>query len=240
MPVTSSAITHIGTVRTTNEDAILDYSDAGLWAVADGMGGHAAGDFASNCIIEHLTRTGDQYRGKHLVEQMMQALTDAHNTIFRYSQTLDGHPMIGSTIVVLILEEDNYHCFWSGDSRCYLLREDSLSPITTDHTEAEDLRTKGEFPTLLSPEDQSKLENTLIHAVGIDADTPYIEYATGNIYENDYFYLCSDGINKIFSDEEILERLQNTPIEDINPSLVEASLSLSAPDNLSSIIININ
>lgn len=240
MSIISDAVTHIGSVRTTNEDAILDYADAGLWAVADGMGGHEAGDYASQCIIEHLTQAGHQYRGRTLVDHMAQVLAKAHSAIFQHSQQLNGSPLIGSTIVILILEDDNYHCFWSGDSRCYLLRDNALTSITRDHTEAEELRASGQPFSQLSADDAIRIENTLTHAIGIDCDAPYIEYVTGNIYENDAFFLCSDGINKIFSDEEILNRLLNAPIEKINQDFIEDSHLLNAPDNLSSIIVNIN
>ncbi len=240
MPVLSNAVTHVGTVRKANEDAILDYTDAGLWAVADGMGGHTAGDYASQCVIEHLEAAGDQYRGRDLVNMITDTLNDAHHTIFQHSQSLDGSPLIGSTIVVLLLEEDNYHCFWSGDSRCYLLRDGEMSTITKDHTEAEELRARGELSPHLSPEEEIRIENTLIHAIGIDNEQPYIEYTTGNIYENDCFFLCSDGINKIFSDDQILNRLQSLPINQINDSFLDDALCTGAPDNLSSIIITIS
>lgn len=239
MSLLSDAITHIGSVRTTNEDAILDYADAGLWAVADGMGGHAAGDYASQCVIDYLTDAGRQYRGRALVDMMTQVLNNAHRHIFQYSQRLSGSPLIGSTIVVLILEEDNYHCFWSGDSRCYLLRDSNMQTLTTDHTEAEDLRSRGELPSYLSHEEEVRIENTLIHAIGIDDEEPFIEYVTGNIYEDDCFYLCSDGINKVFTDEQIFSRLRGAHIDQINESFIEDSLSKNAPDNLSSIIVSL-
>ena len=234
-----NAITHIGNVRTTNEDAILSYSDAGLWAVADGMGGHTAGDYASQCLIDSLSAACERYKGNYLVERIRQIINSAHQTIFAYSQQMPDRPVIGTTIAVLALEADNFHCFWSGDSRCYLQRNGQLSMLTRDHTEAEQLISEGDLLSELPPEQRSRAENTLVHAIGIDGGLPHIDYVTGHLYENDRFYLCSDGINKIFNDTEINARLNNRDIEAINQSFLADALNNYAPDNLSSIIIDV-
>jgi len=239
MPITSDALTHLGTVRTDNEDAILAYPDAGLWAVADGMGGHQAGDYASQCLIEHLHHAAEQYRGQDLVDNILPILTEAHQAIYQHSQQLEGQPIIGSTIVVLILEADNYHCFWSGDSRCYLSREEKFTPITYDHTEAHALLASGDSMRHFSHTEKVQAQNTLVHAMGIDAEAPHIDYVRGYIYEDDRFFLCSDGVNKIYSDSELRHRLQHDNIETINIDLIEQAPEGHIPDNLSSIIIHI-
>jgi protein phosphatase len=233
------AICHVGTVRTTNEDAVLSYADAGLWAVADGMGGHQAGDYASQCLIDHISRACDKYKGNYLVERIRQIITNAHLSIYEHSQQMPGTPLIGTTIVVLALEADNFHCFWSGDSRCYLLRDSQLTALTNDHTEASEMIASGENPDSLSNEERTRAENTLVHAIGIDNDPPHIDYVTGYIYEGDRFLLCSDGINKIFSDDDICTRLNNGNIGEINQSFLDDALSNNAPDNLSNIIVSV-
>ncbi|MBX2809306.1 MAG: serine/threonine-protein phosphatase [Cellvibrionaceae bacterium] len=233
------ALSHSGKLRKINEDAILCDSDTGLWAVADGMGGHQAGDYASQCLIEHLQIHCRHYTGPALLNQMIKTLETAHHCIFNYSQQLPKRPIIGTTVVVLLLEADNFHCFWSGDSRCYLLRERQLSALTQDHTEAQLMHTIRGHDHLLSPTEKIRAENTLIHAIGIDQNTPYIDYCKGTIYENDRFLLCSDGINKVYSDDDICSRLHQEPIERINQSLLDDALKHSAPDNLSSIIIGL-
>ncbi|MGH1485287.1 MAG: PP2C family protein-serine/threonine phosphatase [Cellvibrionaceae bacterium] len=233
------AICHVGSVRTTNEDAILSYADAGLWAVADGMGGHEAGDYASQCLIDHLSRACDKYKGNYLVERIRQIITNAHLSIFEHSQQMAGKPLIGSTIVVLALEADNFHCFWSGDSRCYLLRDNTLNALTNDHTEAEAMLAEGGSPETLSDEEKIRAENTLVHAIGIDNEPPHVDYVSGYIYEGDRFLLCSDGINKIFTDEDINSRIAQNNIGEINQSFLDDALSSHAPDNLSSIIISV-
>ncbi len=239
MSVISHAITHVGTKREINEDAVLSHLDAGVWAVADGMGGHQGGDFASQCLIDHLSRACDQYKGNYLVQRIKQIITNAHLSIFKHSQQISGQPVIGSTIVVLALEADNFHCFWSGDSRCYLLRDNELCVLTTDHTEAQEMLACG-GSTTMSHAEKVQAENTLVHAIGIDNQPPHIDYISGHIYENDCFFLCSDGINKIYSDDEICSRLLSGSAEDINHSFLNDGLSINnVPDNLSSIIVAI-
>lgn len=234
-----NAITHVGCVRTTNEDAILSHIDAGLWAVADGMGGHEAGDYASKHLIDYLATACDRYKGNYLVERIRQVINNAHHSIFEHSQQMPGKPIIGTTIVVLALEADNFHCFWSGDSRCYLFRNKQLTSLTKDHTESERLIATGNSLSTLTPQERTRAENTLVHAIGIDGGTPYIDYVTGYLHEDDRFFLCSDGINKIFNDTEINARLNNSDIHIINQSFLRDALNNNAPDNLSSIIVNV-
>jgi serine/threonine protein phosphatase PrpC len=234
-----NAFCHTGTVRSTNEDAILSHPTAGVWAVADGMGGHVGGEFASQCLIQHLHAACERYKGNYLVERLRDVITQAHKAIYQHSLSLHGQPIIGSTIVILALEADNFHCFWTGDSRCYLYRDQQLSMLTEDHTEAQALIAHGENISYLSHELRQRAENTLLHAIGVDDQKPHIDYVSGYLYERDRFFLCSDGINKIFSDAEIGERLAEPSIETINRDFLGDALQDQAPDNLSSVIVSV-
>jgi protein phosphatase len=233
------AICHRGTERTRNEDAVLACPEAGLWAVADGMGGHQAGDFASQCLIEYLSEACAYYKGNALVHKVQDFITQAHLAIYKHSLQLAGKPMIGSTIVTLVLEADNFHCFWSGDSRCYLLRNQKLTLLTEDHTEAQTLMASGGHSGLTQTEKISA-ENTLVHAIGIDNEAPHIDYVSGYLYENDRFLLCSDGINKIYNDYELTARMQMGDAELINQLMLSDALNSGAPDNLSSVIVELD
>lgn len=235
----SHSLTHTGNVRPHNEDAILAKTERGLWAVADGMGGHTAGDFASQYLISHLQQYSEQYEGKELSDKIFQCLSEAHQFIYQHSRCLPEQPIIGTTIVVLVMESDHYHCYWSGDSRCYLMRDNALSLITTDHTEAEQLMQTSEFMAAMSPKEQLRAENTLVHAIGIDNSLPYIDYVTDYIYEGDRFLLCSDGINKVYDDSELAYRMQGNDVCDINVRFIDDAVNGHAPDNLSSIVIGI-
>ena len=236
--ITTSGLTHIGTVRKKNEDAILSMPSAGLWAVADGMGGHLAGDFASQCIVEHLQKAALAYSGSELVSKAEQALKDANDEIYAYSQSLPDQKIVGSTVTVLIMEGEHYHCFWSGDSRCYLLRESQFVALTRDHTEAQEMVEQGRLSIDLV--DSVPESNVLTQAIGIGPD-PEIEYITEYIYEQDTFLLCSDGLNKVFSDAVLKRSLlrSQASIEMINQRFFADALQKGAPDNISSIIVSI-
>lgn len=234
--IATSSFTHTGTVRQRNEDAILAMPSSGLWAVADGMGGHQAGDYASQCIIEHLQRAGEQAKGAALVEAVTEALNAANLEIFNYSQGAE-HSIVGSTVTVLVMEGEHYHCFWCGDSRCYILRDDQFVALTQDHTEAQEMVANGE----LSPElaDSVPEANVLTNAIGIGPEVS-IDYVKDYIYEQDVFLLCTDGLNKVFSDGHLRETLlSGGDVEAINQGWLAQSLKEGAPDNISSIIVSL-
>ena len=233
--ILTSSMSHTGSIRKLNEDALIAIPASGLWAVADGMGGHDAGDYASRCLIGHLYDAASIYKGKNLVEQVPIAIQNANQELFDLSKKENPHSIIGTTIVVLVLEGEKYHCFWSGDSRCYLLRDNQLQPITRDHTEAEELLAQGytieEFP-------DPSTAAMLTYAVGVDK-TAHIDYTTDYIYEADRFLLCTDGITKIYSDSDIARKISENNIDQINQQFLTGALDAGAPDNLSSIIVSL-
>lgn len=233
--IASSSMTHTGSIRKLNEDAMIAIPEAGLWAVADGMGGHEAGDYASRCLISHLYEIASHFQGQTLAKKIPEAIQKANQELFELSHSQNNKSIIGTTIVVLVLENDRYHCFWSGDSRCYLLRGNQLQPITRDHTEAEELLAKGytieQFP-------DPSTAAMLTYAVGVD-ETAHIDYTTDYIYESDRFLLCTDGITKIYSDSDIAKKIAENNIDQINQQFLAGALDAGAPDNLTSIIVSL-
>src|SRR5436305_12122974 len=135
----SHALTHVGLVRHRNEDACLDRRDIGLWAVADGMGGHQAGDYASTSIVaalEELQPAGD-------LEAMASAcaarLSEVDAELRARAAMLGPAAVIASTVVVLLAKEAEYACVWAGDSRLYRWRDGELRRVTTDHSRVQEL-----------------------------------------------------------------------------------------------------
>ncbi|RYG31342.1 MAG: serine/threonine-protein phosphatase, partial [Burkholderiales bacterium] len=128
----AGAASHVGCVRKINEDAWLDRSEVGLWAVADGVGGHAAGDVASSEVISALNRVSDFSSAFAFRRNVRNSLFQANAALQRMAirELLDT---VGSTVVALIAHGGHYACTWAGDSRAYLLRKDVLTRITTDH-----------------------------------------------------------------------------------------------------------
>lgn len=208
------ALSHVGYVRLDNEDAVLDMPEAGLWAVADGMGGHRDGAFASASVIEALRALGSMMSGKPLVEGIESALQSVNDELIARG----GDEIIGSTVVVLVLEAEHFHFFWCGDSRLYLLRDGQLHRLTRDHS------------------DHANGSDALTRAVGADA-TLELEYSRGILYENDLFLLCSDGLTKVVTDAVIAGHLSEESAERVCELLIKAALDRGGPDNVSCVTV---
>ena len=234
--VETSSFTHTGCVRKRNEDALLALPKSGVWAVADGMGGHDAGDFASRCVISHIYQAALKYKGAQLVANLPLAIQSANQEIQTESLKDGGDRIIGTTLVALILEQDRYHCFWSGDSRCYLYRDESLSLITRDHTRAQAMLDAGKYSAFEINNDPTA--HALIHAVGVD-DQAVFDYTDGYIYEGDRFLLCSDGLTKVYDNHQLCQRVAVDNIDKINMDFLTGALDAGAPDNLSSILVSL-
>ena len=140
----SWATTHVGTVRTHNEDALVDRPDLGLWAVADGAGGHARGDVASRMIVEALEAIPPDLSASDMLAEVRQRMTETHAALYSSSNG-EAHEISASTVVVLIARGDHYACLWAGDSRAYLLREGQLAQITRDHSLVQEMVDAGEI-----------------------------------------------------------------------------------------------
>src|ERR1700745_4111957 len=122
----SAARTHIGTVRRRNEDAVLDRAEIGLWAVADGAGGHQRGDYASASIIAALREVDARLSGPRLVDEVKTRLADVSRKLRVKAAALGPDGVIGSTVVVLLILDGESCCLWAGDSRCYRMRAGEL------------------------------------------------------------------------------------------------------------------
>jgi len=135
-----------------------------------------------------------------------------------------------------VLEGENFHCYWTGDSRCYLWRDNYLQCITRDHTLVSDAVADGQ---LTHDEARSHPRgHVLTRAIGAYEDVT-VEVESGIIFEGDTFLLCTDGLTKVFNDQMIAERLQYESPELVNHRLIDEALSLGARDNLTSVMLSI-
>jgi serine/threonine protein phosphatase PrpC len=232
----SHAQTHKGLVRKLNEDTCLDLADSGIWLVADGMGGHAAGDIASQLVAETV-RVAVQRSDKLSVQLLSEALLQANAELYHYSkQHLQGH-MAGSTVVLLLIDKLHYHFLWAGDSRGYLLRNNTLRQITRDHSQVNEMVEQG----LLNSCDaeQHELANVITRAVGVDKELT-IDVISGVWQPGDLFLLCSDGLNKELTDDEIFQYLSHSNIAEANRVLLHSTLVAGARDNVTCILIKVD
>ena len=230
----SFARTDVGVVREVNEDAILAKPEIGLWAVADGMGGHLVGDIASSKIITALDEVIPQPMLSDYVDAVEDALLDINEKMLEYAQVMFDAGTMGSTLVALIIKERIGVCLWVGDSRLYRFRNQQLVQITRDHSQLEEMIELG----LLSKEAAENYphKNVITRAVGVE-ESLYVDINIFTTQIGDIFLLCSDGLYNSVSNEELLEALAIRDLEAMVTQLVNKSIANGAPDNVSVIIV---
>lgn len=200
---TSQGITNIGSVRKANEDAFLDRPDLGVWAVADGMGGHAAGDVASQVVVDRLEQLPADGKLSTLLDAAEDRLFEANRKLLTLAMH-EKERTIGSTVVALLARGHHVACLWAGDSRLYRIRGRNIEQMMQDHAMIEDLVASG----LITREEAAchPQANRITRAIGampgLFLDVELFELEPGDIY-----LLCSDGLYKELSNEEIAKTL---------------------------------
>ncbi len=224
----SSAITDPGNVRDANEDAILDRPQSGLWVVADGMGGHEAGEVASGAIVAGLSQIGEIEQASKFVDAVEDCLIDVNRRLFAASSS-QGKVM-GSTVAAILALPGYCMCMWAGDSRVYRLRNFELEELTTDHSEVEELIAEGS----LKREDAEGYpgENVITRAVGGEEDL-YLEVKLFDMAHKDRYLVCSDGLYKDVKFHEIQEILSDGDITSACQRLIACAKSRRCSDNVS-------
>lgn len=233
----SDVKTHKGLVRKINEDACLELADRGVWLLADGMGGHAAGDIASHLVVDSV-RIAVQQSSVLSVQTISDALHQANTALCQYSaKQLQGNTA-GSTVVALLIDKLHFHFLWAGDSRGYLLRSDNLCQITRDHSQINHMIDYGLLSR--SEAEQHELTNVITRAVGVNAYLS-IDIVSAVWHPGDLFLLCSDGLNKELSDPEICQYLlHHRNLAEANRALLRCTLAAGARDNVSCILVKID
>lgn len=238
MTITKSwARTDVGAVRKHNEDNLLQRPDIGLWAVADGAGGHDSGEVASGLIVSTLQQLSGVIPAPALLSQMRNRMADVHLQLRCLAQGRGENAMIASTFVGLIILDGHFACLWAGDSRAYLLRRGALSQLTRDHSLVQELVDAGH----LAPEDAEHHPhaNVITRAVGADADTLELDKVIGQAEPGDRFLLCSDGLTKTLSDAEIAAVLSRNGEASPANQLIAAALAQDVNDNVTAVVVDI-
>ena len=222
-----------GVVRDHNEDSYLSKPESGVWVVADGMGGHEAGDFASQAIVERISSIGRPASAPDLQARFMERLTRAHDVIVEQSQALGG-ATIGATLVALLVHEDLFACVWSGDSRIYLLRDGQYRQVTTDHTEVQELLNSGAINA--EQAEHWPRKNVITRAIGVSS-SPNTDETFGSLQAGDTFLLCSDGLTEHVEDHEMASVLESHEPQAACDALIQTTLSRGARDNVTVIVV---
>lgn len=229
------ALTDKGRIRSHNEDSIIARPDLGIFAVADGMGGHSAGDVASAIIVDELASLGVAVSAEDQRARLLQRLEQAHQRIHAHSVAAGG-ATVGATIAAFLVHEGEFSAVWAGDSRIYLMREGLLTPLTRDHSEVAMLVAAGSMTE--EEARRSGRRNVITRAIGIGAE-PAPEKVTGVIRDKDRILVCSDGLTEYFTDPELSERLAAPEAPDtVAASLIAETLRRGAKDNVSVVLID--
>ncbi|MDG2277814.1 MAG: protein phosphatase 2C domain-containing protein [Pseudomonadales bacterium] len=227
----SAADTHVGNFRSRNEDAIFVSPSAGLWLIADGMGGHDAGDYASEAItqsVSEVTMTDDL---ADCVDAVEDRLLEVNLHLCAHAQTLPGGATVGSTVVVVLARGEVGVVMWAGDSRLYRLRKESIELLTRDHNQIADLYERGGIS------EQEMLEadtNVITRAVGGQVNL-HLDVAAFNIEADDTLLLCSDGLYREI-DAVTMASALCLPVEQAVSTLMSRCLAGTARDNVSVVV----
>lgn len=229
----SGAATHVGKVRLQNEDSYLVSTTSGIWAVADGMGGHAAGDLASRTVVEELARIAPASSAAELLANCEARIVSANS---RLRQLADAHHgcIVGATIAVLLIWQKFFACVWAGDSRIYRIRGPEIEQLSVDHTEVQELVADGK---LTAEEARAwPRRNVITRAIGT-YDDPELEMTDGILEPGDIFLICSDGLTNHVTDGEILALAARNPPQQTCDLLVGLTLDRGATDNVTAVMV---
>jgi len=226
--------THVGLRRKLNEDSVVGLPENGLWVVADGMGGHEAGEVASARIVEAMATLPRLDNPEKLVHEAVTALLGVNAELIEMGQTGPEPRTIGSTVVGVALGKGQYRCFWAGDSRAYRVRDGAIVQLTRDHSLVQDLVSAGMIEA--AEAESHPNANVITRAVGAAEDLR-VDTVDGVVFSGDIFLLASDGLTRVVSQVEMLAALYSKPIAEAADYFIETVLARGAPDNVSLAIV---
>ena len=232
----SFGITDVGKVRKHNEDSMLNKPEIGLWVVADGMGGHEAGDVASQMIVSSLGKIHEGITLDRYIDDIEDRILKVNERLIAKARESEKNVTIGSTVVGMLAYDELCTFFWAGDSRLYRLRDGSLGQMTTDHSQVEIYIDQG----LISRQQAATHPhgNMITRAVGAAEDL-YIDFDIQEMQPSDRYMLCSDGLTKHLEDIEFEEMLSEGSVEEACKELTALTLERGAGDNVTTIVIDV-
>lgn len=224
-------ITHVGNVRTHNEDCYGIDVDANFCVLADGMGGHEGGEIASRIVVDCVSQ--EIRNGKPMPE----ALVVAHHAVREAADNGEGKPGMGSTAVALKLENGEFDVVWVGDSRAYVWDGQQLRQVTKDHSLVQHMVDEGSITpeeALVHPQ-----RNFVTQAIGMsDLHKMEVGRVQGSLPDGHQFLLCSDGLTGEVSSAEIIEILKLELNESQKVDLmIQKSLDNGGADNVTALLV---
>lgn len=229
MSLHCTAATHPGAVRKRNEDSLVSRPDLGLWAVADGAGGHGAGDVASQSIAEALESIPPGLSAAEILAQVRLRLAGVHSALQARMEGQGG--ISASTVVVLLLRGGHYAALWAGDSRIYLLRDGVLSRVTHDHSLVQEMVDSGALSE--AEAERHPQANIITRAIGAHGALE-LDKAHGRLLPADRFLLCSDGLFKELAEGAIATLLAGGADAD---EIIRQAVAAGGRDNVTVVTV---
>lgn len=235
------ALTDVGRVRAMNQDYIYSSPEAvgslpNLFLVADGMGGHKAGDFASRYMVENLVVYLNKTRGTSVVGQLKNAIGLVNKGLYEESLNHEELNGMGCTLVAAVVEDDLLYVANVGDSRLYLIHGDLIHQVTRDHSYVEEMVALGQMNR--DSQAYNRQKNIITRAMGISAavDTDFFEV---NLEAGDYFLLCSDGLSNMVENREIC-RIVSGPgtLKEKAEALIREANQRGGSDNIAVVLVD--
>lgn len=241
MHITCAGRTDVGVIRSGNEDNYLMIPERGIFVVADGMGGHAAGEVASEMAVQFIARELGSLKGlvdEQVADRMRGAIRAANGAIFQRTLTEHDKRGMGTTVTSLVLYEGHFLIGQVGDSRAYLWREGKLAQLTKDHSYVQEQVDAG----YLTPEQARShpYSNVITRCVGANSDVLPDIYA-GAVKQHDLFLLASDGLTGMLEDYQLAEVLSGgTQPQMIVDALISEANRHGGLDNITAIVVRID
>lgn len=230
----SYGLSVVGNKRSHNEDALLDCPRHGMWVVADGMGGHQSGDFASRLVVDTLSAlTAPPADLDRHIESVCAELVKINGDLCQYALGIQHGSIVGTTVVTLLAKDAECAVIWAGDSRLYRLRYGKFEQITRDHTLIDELMDSGVISRELATQQISA--NVITRAVGGQQQLT-LDVIRFRAELGDRYLLCSDGLDKELVESEIATLMRAGSCQSVAEALIDKALSRSGRDNITVIV----
>lgn len=238
---TCAARTDVGVVRAGNEDAFLMVPESGVFIVADGMGGHAAGEVASEMAVTIVGKALENVAGEpdpDAAEIIRRSIIDANGQIFQRTLVEQDKRGMGTTATAMVINGVQYIVGQVGDSRAYVYRDEQLLQVTKDHSYVQEQVDAG----YLTPEQARThpYSNVITRCVGANVDVAPDVYS-GTLHVDDVYLLASDGLTGMIEDEDLMDMMKNLrEPQQLADELVDEANRRGGLDNVTVIVIRVD
>lgn len=234
------ALTDTGRVRSMNQDYIYSSPEMvgslpNLFLVADGMGGHRAGDFASRYTVENLVVYISRAGKEPVVPQLKAGIAAVNEKLYEESLKNEELAGMGCTLVAAVVEDRTMYVANVGDSRLYLIHKDGIRQVTKDHSYVEEMVAMGQMRR--GSADYNRRKNIITRAMGIGRDVEP-DFFEVDLVEGDYILLCSDGLSNMLDDESMRRIVTgDNSLKDKAALLIEEANRRGGVDNIAVVLV---